>query len=171
VSNVVLRDELLRRMEVDQAVRTAIPGGEPWPEAAVQECRAVDADNTQFLKSVIAEYGWPGCDQVGEQAAHAAWLLVQHADHDREFQERCLALLGAAVEAGQASASDLAYLDDRVRVAQQRPQLYGTQYRIQDGVLEPEPIEDPVHLDERRVQVGLGPHADYDETMRRVNAD
>lgn len=163
-----LRDELLRRMEADQSVRTAIPQGEPWPEAAVQECRTVDARNARFLKSVIAEHGWPGHDLVGEQAAHAAWLLVQHADHDRAFQERCLGLLRAAVEAGQAKVSDLAYLDDRVRVAQRRPQLYGTQYRIQDGVLGPEPIEDPVHLDERRAEAGLGPHAGYDQAMRAM---
>ncbi|WP_051468199.1 DUF6624 domain-containing protein [Actinomadura oligospora] len=164
-----LRDELLRRVERDQAVRTAVAPGESLSAEAIAEWRAVDADNTAFLKGVIAEQGWPGADVVGERAAQAAWLLAQHADRDVEFQRSCLPLLRAAVEAGQAKPSDLAYLVDRVRVADDRPQVYGTQYWTQDGVLRPRPIEDPERLDERRAAVGLGPHSDYDRTMRDLN--
>ena len=163
-----LRDELLRRMERDQEVRTRVPPGEPWPEEVVQECLVVDTDNTEFLKSVIAEHGWPGHDLVGEQAAHAAWLLVQHADHDQGFQKSCLPLLQDAVDTEQARPSNLAYLIDRVRAAEERPQIYGTQYRIRDGALVPQPIEDYERLDERRARVGLEPHADYDRTMREL---
>ncbi|AWS49137.1 hypothetical protein DKM19_42945 [Streptosporangium sp. 'caverna'] len=163
-----LRDELLRRMERDQEVRTRVPLSEPWPEEVHEECWVVDTDNTAFLKSVIAEHGWPSHDLVGEQAAHAAWLLVQHADQDLEFQKSCLRLLQNAVDAGQAKPSDLAYLIDRVHVGEKRLQVYGTQYHSPDGILMPRPIEDPERLDERRAQVGLEPHADYDRTMREL---
>jgi hypothetical protein len=48
-----------------------------------------------------------------------------------------------AVDTEQAKPSDLAYLIDRVRVAEKQPQVYGTQYHAPDGVLVPRPIEDP----------------------------
>lgn len=159
-----LRMELLHRRDRDQAIRTTIPKREPWPEHIRQECRRVDADNTTFMKSVITEHGWPGHELVAEDGARAAWLLVQHADQDPQFQAACLELLRAAVAAGQARPAELAYLTDRVRVAQGRPQPYGTQY----GPSGPHPIEDPEHLDERRAQVGLGPHAEYDRTVRGI---
>ncbi|MFD8558285.1 DUF6624 domain-containing protein [Streptosporangium canum] len=131
-----------------------------------EEWDAVDIGNTAFLKKVIAERGWPGKDMVGETGAHAAWLLAQHADQDPQLQRDCLPLLQAAVDAGQAQPSELAYLVDRVRVADGRSQVYGTQYWTHDGVYEPRPIEDLERLDVRRAEVGLAPQADYDRTMR-----
>ncbi|MFI9591177.1 DUF6624 domain-containing protein [Nonomuraea sp. NPDC052265] len=164
--DVELRDELLRRMDRDQAVRTVAPLGVPLPREIDEEWDAVDTGNTAFMKGLIAERGWPGNDMVGEEAAHVAWVLIQHADLDLEFQRSCLPLLRAAVDAGQAKASDLAYLIDRVRVAEGRPQVYGTQYWVQDGVFGPRPTEDPDRLDKRRAEVGLAPQADYGRTMR-----
>ncbi|MFD8563102.1 DUF6624 domain-containing protein [Streptosporangium canum] len=163
-----LRDELLRRMDRDQAVRTAVPVGELLPPEIDEEWDCVEAGNTAFLKGVIAKRGWPGINMVGEEAAHAAWVLAQHADADPEFQRSCLPLLRAAVDAGQAKPSEWAYLIDRVRVAEGRLQVYGTQYWTQDGVLRPRPIEDPAGLDERRTEVGLAAQADYDRTMREL---
>ncbi|GAA3550184.1 hypothetical protein GCM10022419_033040 [Nonomuraea rosea] len=153
--NTTLRDELLQRMERDQAVRTATPLGQPMTEQARQEWKQVDHDNTRFLQEVIAEHGWPGCDLVGDNASQAAWLLAQHADHDVAFQRRCLDLLQKAAAAGQAEPSHVAYLTDRVCVADGRPQLYGTQYHAPEGHLQPRPIDDPGHLDQRRAQMGL----------------
>lgn len=162
-----LRDELLARAERDQAVRAAMPAGQ-WPQDLARQCRRVDTDNTAFLRSVIDAQGWPGRDLVGAEGADAAWLLCQHADADTEFQHRCLGLLAQAVAAGQAEPRHLAYLTDRVRVAQGRPQVYGTQYRQGEGDVEPAPIEDPEHVDLRRAQVGLEPFAGYDRQMRRT---
>ncbi|WP_425473561.1 DUF6624 domain-containing protein [Streptomyces tailanensis] len=60
---------------------------------------------------------------------------------------------------GDASARHLAYLTDRVLVADGQPQLYGTQYTHEaDGTeLRPQPIADPERLDERRAAMGLEP--------------
>ncbi|MEU6720749.1 DUF6624 domain-containing protein [Nonomuraea sp. NPDC046802] len=165
-----LRDELLARMERDQQVRLSLPMGEPLPTDLLEEWERVDTDNTEFLKRVIDARGWPGHDLVGEQAAHAAWLLAQHADRDREFQRRCLSLLRDAVARGQATPRNLAYLVDRVRVGEERPQVYGTQYgRTPEGGFGPHPIEDPEGLDGRRAEVGLEPHAEYDRHMRQYD--
>lgn len=48
------------------------------------------------LKAIIDRHGWPGKSLVGEDGAQSAWLLVQHADVDLAFQERCLTLMRAA---------------------------------------------------------------------------
>ena len=67
---------------------------------------------------------------------------------------------------GQASRAHLAYLEDRVRVNAEQPQLYGTQFTVTDGELGPSPIEDRERLDERRAEAGLEPFADYEARMR-----
>ena len=60
------------------------------------------------------------------------------------------------------SATDVAYLEDRVRVREGRPQLYGTQFSRQaDGTMDHGPVEDPEHLDERRAAAGMQPIAEY----------
>ncbi len=85
-------------------------------------------------------------------------MLVQHAPPD--LQEECLPLLEDAVARGDASAVDLAYLMDRVLMHRGEPQVYGTQYRVKDGVPELWTVRDPAGLDERRAALGLEPEAE-----------
>ncbi|MEW9549977.1 DUF6624 domain-containing protein [Nonomuraea sp. NPDC050783] len=162
-----LRDELLRRMKVDQALRDPAKG---FPgDRRLARLQKLDAGNTAWLYSVVANRGWPLVSQVGERAARAAWLLAQHATASgaqRLFRE----LMAEAVEREEASPRDLAYLEDRVRVRSGRPQLYGTQFHDGAAGLEPMPIEDPGLLDERRAAVGLGPFAEYEAFIRRTEA-
>ena len=90
-----------------------------------------------------------------------AWLLVQHADHDRTFQRTCLYLMKMQA-ADEVSLANIAYLEDRVRVEEGRSQLYGTQFYVDEaGKFGPRPIEDLDHVDERRQVVGLQPLSDY----------
>ncbi|MBI3920964.1 MAG: hypothetical protein HY318_06040 [Armatimonadetes bacterium] len=128
----------------------------------------MDGANTERMKQIIAEHGWPDISLVGRDGAFAAWLLIQHADRDREFQRQCLAMLQSSAAAGEAEARNLAYLTDRVRVGEKRPQVYGTQMRLVEGEYVPEDIEDPDHVDERRASVGLGPLADYVAEIRKI---
>ena len=53
--------------------------------------------------------------------------MVQHADHDPEFQKRVLNLRRAEVEANNTDARDYAYLTDRVQINTGEEQIYGTQ--------------------------------------------
>jgi hypothetical protein len=140
--------------------------GDRIPDEVAAEWARVDQENTRWLGELLATRGWPGETLVGRDGATAAWLLAQHADHDPVLHRRFLEALRDAVAQGEASPANLAYLEDRVRVHDGRPQLYGTQFTLIDGELCPEPIEDPEHLDERRAQVGLGPFADYEARMR-----
>ena len=154
-----LSAELVERADRDQAARMALPPGHGLPEweAAVAP---VDRDNTTWLREVIRQHGWPGCELVGEAGALAAFLLAQHAPPD--VQEECLPLLEEAVARGDASPVHLAYLLDRVLMHRGEPQVYGTQYHgVGNGPLEMWAVRDPAGLDERRAALGLEPEAAY----------
>ncbi|HZI15641.1 MAG TPA: DUF6624 domain-containing protein [Myxococcus sp.] len=164
-----LRDEILKRVEVDQEARHALfaNGQKPTPEK-LERLKQIDQENTQWLKGVLAKHGWPGKTLVGERASKGVWLLVQHADLDRPFQKECLTLLEKAVVAGEAQGQDFAYLTDRVRVGEGKPQRFGTQFTNHEGVMVPSPIEDEANVDARRASVGLGTLEEYAAQMQRT---
>jgi hypothetical protein len=147
-----LRAELLRRVEKDQVARKALD-----PDAM----READGENLPWLKGVIAAHGWPGASLVGTDGAHAAWLLAQHADADPAFQRQCLDLLTVAVEAGEARMRELAYLTDRVLLAEGKPQVYGTQVTRRGDAWSPRNLGDPDGVDARRAAADLEPLAEY----------
>jgi hypothetical protein len=160
VAQPALRDELFAMVTADQEARDWLASSDFKSEKALANMKAVDARNTARLREIVARYGWPGKSLVGEKAAHAAWLLAQHADADRAFQRRCLDLMEKSA-AGEVSPKDVAYLTDRVLLAAGKRQRFGTQFERADGgspVLRP--LEDPEHVDERRRAVGLEPLAD-----------
>lgn len=108
---------------------------------------------------------WPGRSLVGSDGEHAAWLLVQLADPD--LQRRALEHLEVAVDHGDAEPSHYAYLVDRVRMAEGRPQVFGSQFvAAGDESITPWPIENPAGLDDRRRRFGLEPLAAQARRMR-----
>jgi len=143
--NEKLRLELLIMEEKDQNMLT---GDNYNPSVILQ--------NTSRLKEIIREFGWPTYNLVGEDGAHAAWLVIQHADNNPHFQEYCLALFEDAVKNKQASKQDLAYLTDQVLVNQGKEQLYGTQFYLnENGNFGPRPIKDEPNIDARRKEMDL----------------
>jgi uncharacterized protein DUF6624 len=163
--DALLRRELLAMCDVDQKVRENF--GSHMSAATVAEMQAVDARHTSRMRAIVAKHGWPGRSLVGDDGAHAAWLLVQHADS--AFMAQCLPLMKSAVAAGQAFAKDYVYLLDRVRMQQGKPQIYGTQFTsAADGKLVLHPIEDAEHVDERRRAVGLPSMAEQERVIREV---
>lgn len=163
-----LRQELLKMFKEDQDIRMKFIKSPSLDAADVRKGEKIDRKNTARMREIIAKHGWPGKSLVGEDGANAAWLLVQHADHDHEFQKRCLKLLERVVKTREASPTDLAYLTDRVLVAENKKQVYGTQFREADGKLEPQPIEDEKNVDRRRKEVGLPSMAEYRKVMEKM---
>lgn len=146
--------EIIAMSERDQAMRKS---GQ-WDAS-------IDVANTARMREIVDQIGWPTVSKVGAQASSSAWLLVQHADHDHAFQRRCLALMQSQ-SAGEVKLSHIAYLEDRVRVGEGQPQLYGTQfYTNEHGNFGPSPIEDPGNVDLRRAAVGLSPLVEYTQQM------
>jgi hypothetical protein len=161
-----LARELDARVRLDQAARELVTlrgsSGEAISPEDILLIATVDSLNTVWLKELVSERGWPRQSEVGKQGAHHAWLLVQHADRNPAFQEAVLPLIEQAVARGEASASDFAYLTDRVRVARGEPQLYGTQFRRgATGAMEPYPIQAPDGVDSRRAAMGLPSLQEY----------
>jgi hypothetical protein len=158
--NQALRDELRAMKEGDLRVRARLAEEGSLFEGYHPDMEAVHRRNAERLAEIIRDFGWPGSSLVGEEGAEAAWLIAQHAIGEPAFQRRCLVLLQAAAESGDAPRYQAAYLEDRIRVFEGRKQLYGTHidYRP-DGMPRPHPIEAPDRVDERRSAVGLEPLA------------
>ncbi|MCH7603603.1 MAG: hypothetical protein IIB54_12635, partial [Planctomycetes bacterium] len=154
-------------VEKDQAVRGRINAEGETPELLEEESR-IDWRNTARMKRIVDEFGWPTRSMVGTDGAKAAWLLAMHADHDTKFQRRCLALMKAAQKRGEALAVHLAYLTDRVHTREGKPQVYGTQNGVIDGIRRYFPIEDLEHVEERRAEVGLPPLGEYRELPKSL---
>src|SRR5215469_4282515 len=146
--------ELLAMAQADQEMRAkAIKDMRQWDAS-------VDQRNTARIMAIVGEIGWPTISRVGAAASQRAWLLVQHATAEPEFMKRCLTLMRDA-QTGDVAPENMAYLEDRILTMEGKPQIYGTQFRIIDGVIELFPIEDPDHVDQRRARVGLTTLAEH----------
>lgn len=119
----------------------------------------IDKRNTKRMKEIVAEIGFPSVSKVGAEGSHNAWLLIQHADHDVEFQKMCLGLM-KELPLGEVARRDMAYLEDRIRVNEKQGQVYGTQFNQIDGKYVPQPIEDENNVDTRRARMGMDTLAD-----------
>jgi hypothetical protein len=123
--------------------------------------------NAARLKEIIAIHGWPGCTLVRDQGSHAAWRIVQHAIGDPAFQRASAVAIERAVSEGQAPLAQLAFLVDRIRYFEGRPQIYGTNFHWdENGEMSPWPIENPQGVDERRRQAGLNSIAERTREIR-----
>lgn len=172
VENPELRRELREMKQRDQQARQALiekqKSGAQLTLQDVAALKSVDTVNTRRMKSIVEEHGWPSEQLVGKDGADAAFLLVQHADHDPAFQKASLELLREAYEKGEATGRQVALLTDRVLVAEGKPQLYGTQAQIQNGEAVFRPIRDSVHVDQRRAEIGMVPIEEYKQKLREV---
>ena len=148
MQNKELCAELLAMAQQDQEIRNqstfifenwSKPTTYPTIRQLLIKSFEIDEANTRRMKEIVAEYGFPGKGLVGLMGTQAAWLLVQHADHDPDFQSECLSLMEEALKAKDVIASNVAYLTDRVRVNKGLPQIYGTQWGFDN---KPQPIED-----------------------------
>lgn len=153
----VLRPSLLARAEADQQARRALvadPGSRVASDAALR----TDAENTAYMRELVARCGWPRRSEIGEEAARAAWLLTQHADMAPDYQVLAAQRMYHAVLAGEADATRLALLTDRHRRLAHLPQVYGMQYVVTDDRrIVFHDIVTPGQLESRRKEIGLGP--------------
>jgi hypothetical protein len=83
--------------------------------------------------------------------------VLQHAA--LEIQKRHFLTLQQAMESGELRKADFALFDDRIRIREGRPQLYGSQ--VANNRMSFQPIEDEVNVDKRRAAMGLQPLAQY----------
>lgn len=120
-----------------------------------------DRKNTEMLKTLVSEQGWPTISQVGPVPSNSAWLLVQHADQDPAFQLRALRLMEPLAAKGEVRPANYAYLYDRVTLKITGRQRYATQVMCEGGKRVPRPLEDGVDVEAGRAKMELGSFADY----------
>ena len=181
-----LADQLMARPLADQMLRFGLGWGEgPMKDAPplAPDVKAIvaarlgaalaerDRANTRWLKTIVAERGWPRISQVGEPASAKAWLLVQHADADPAFQLRALRLMEPLARTGEVSRKDHAYLHDRVMLKLTGRQRYATQLTCDGGRRVPLPLDDEKAMPGRRAAAGLDPLPAYLAQMRQLVGD
>lgn len=157
--NDQLRQELIAMRAEDQRVRRELVESGELGGSYVPRMEAVHVSNAERLKELILQYGWPDEEKAGKDGAEAAWLIVQHAIGDPQFQRESLLLIQASASAGRIPLWHAAYLEDRIAMHEGRPQRYGTQWMDDpvDGRIRPWKLADAERVNELRAATGLAP--------------
>lgn len=85
-------------------------------ESQLEEYLEVDhiqRSNTDRLKEIVSKKGCITISKFGIIASHCAWLIVQHSDHDKDFQNEYLRLMDKNI--GDVDEQNYEWL--RMRVA------------------------------------------------------
>jgi hypothetical protein len=155
---LAMRSEDLRVRE--EGIASGSIGGQYDPRM-----EEVHNRNASRLRELMDLHGWPAEDIAGTDGAEAAWLIVQHAIGEPEFQRKVLAILQVCIPLGRVPAWHGAYLEDRIAMYEGRPQRYGTQWLDDptDGRPRPWTLADPKNVNTLRAAVGLKPLAPIPE--------
>ena len=165
ILSMVTRDQAVRKSQYKQIIRGL---DKVKTKRLAKELLVVDKAHTNKLKKIVKKYGWPGKSLVGRKASHGAWLLAQHADHDLRFQKKCLDLMKKSAKSDEVDKRDLAHLIDRVRVHEEKPQIYGTQFKtLKNGTVRSFPIYNRKDLDKRRKIMEL---PSFSEEAKKIKA-
>jgi hypothetical protein len=156
-----------RLTDPEQSTPGVIEGKPEELPPVLREMLSTDSANLVRLRQIVDCHGWPGRRLVGDDGAAAAWLLALHADSDRDFQRNCLALLSEAAANGDADPRQVAWLTDRLLLADGKDQHFGTVILLVDGRPAAYRLADPEGVEARRSSVELSPLRDELERVAR----
>ncbi len=171
--NHELLEELMAMKQRDMDTRSRLVQEGRLYDGYADEMQEVHRDHARRLNELTRRYGWPTVPQVGIEGCRAAWLIAQHSNCTPDLQRKFLALLTEAAANGKVPRLQIAFLTDRIRFNENRPQVYGTVLDWDEtGRLSCE-VEDPAHLDARRIDIGLPATRDDDLSayQREVEAE
>lgn len=159
--NQILADELSIMAEVDQwAASNAFPP-EDNKHLTQKEWESfkdsIYRTHQKRLEEILNNHGYPGYDLIGKKGAFNFWMITQHSDFNPEFQEKVLDKLKIEVDKENASATNYAYLMDRVLINKGEKQVYGTQLDFNQNICQAfsKNIEDSSDVNKRRLEIGL----------------
>jgi hypothetical protein len=166
---VALRAELEAMFETDQMHRGKFVSAKGDERAKIlSEMNAIDKANQARLGEIYAEVGWPTISVFGNKAVEAAFLIAQHSSS--ATMQKYYVAIKQAVEKGEMRKSDFALFEDRLRMYDGRPQLYGSQVTTdKTGKQVFWKIEDEANVDIRRAQMGLPPLAEYAKYFKGID--
>lgn len=130
---------------------------------------AIFKTNCSTLKNYFEEYGYPTINHNGKKISHTFWLLVQHCDHDIDFQKSVLKAMKSELKNNNVAKVDYAYLYDRVQINNGKKQLYGTQVGYDENY-NPyiKELMNPSTVNKRRKAMGLNTIEEYIEEIRKI---
>lgn len=163
-----LKRELLALQARDLRVRSELAADGSLFEGYHPRMEDVHRANAEALRTIIGAHGWPDEALVGAEGAEAAWRVAQHAIAEPDFMRECRRLVDEASHAGRVPRWQFAYLDDRIRVFEGKPQHFGTQIDLTPDGPALNALDDPDQVDARRREAGLG---SIDASLSRLRGD
>jgi hypothetical protein len=117
--------------------------------------------NQQELEKLIDTKGWPKISNVGNKAAGAAFLIIQHSDYEK--QKKYLPTIEKLCTEKEASWQSYALMYDRIQTNENKPQKYGSQIKYNEATKSYElfPLLDETKVDEWRKEIGMRPLSEY----------
>jgi hypothetical protein len=150
-----VREKLLSMRARDELVRNELAANGSLFDGYHPRMQEIHRFNAQELRRVIQEHGWPHEDLAGPDGAEAAWLVAQHSIGEPNFMRRCRTLLDEASSHGRVPRWQFAYIDDRIRVFEGKPQCFGTQIKLLPEGPEVHELENSLQVDAWRWEIGL----------------
>lgn len=117
--------------------------------------------NERKVKAILAKYGWPTREMIGENGNLTICNVIQHSDNDTRI--KYLPMMKQAVIDGKLEARFLVRAEDRIATETGKLQKYGGQmkYYPETKSFNVWPVYDPINIDKRRAEIGLGPIKEY----------
>lgn len=146
----------------DQKVRSKSPFNK-------EEVNNVDESNREKIIKIIKRHGLITIDDFGKKASNAAWLLIQHFPREEiEFMKDYLSLMEKNLD--KVNKRNYAYLYDRIKTYEKKPQKYGTQAFTdeENKVTQFYKIQNIDKVDEYRAETGLKPLNEYAKELDKI---
>ena len=124
----------------------------PWDDK-------VDIKNTDILKNIVINFGWPTITKFGLTTANEAMIIAIHSRKSPDTQEYFLNEVTKVLI--DVPLNTYALLYDNVYLKKEGKQKYGTQFKIINGIAIPLPIKDFKKVNKYRKEVGLEPLEEY----------
>ena len=117
--------------------------------------------NERKIREMLDNDGWPDVAIIGERGNRTICNVIQHADN--EVRILYLPMMKKAVKDGNLNPQLLVRAEDRIATERGDLQIYGGQmkYYPETKSFNVWPVYDPVNIDKRRAEIGLGPIAEF----------
>ena len=163
VANDKLRSELLTMVKRDQVARDTCSMDDA--NELIRCLAKTDEPNVERIREIIYSTGFPTSKEVGIDGVKAFFLILQHSD-SVQLRLKCKKGIESAFRNKVLSVSEYTSFIDRLLVKQGKPQIYGSNFELQDGKVVMSKTKGLKNLDKRRRAIGLPPIAEYVKMLK-----
>ena len=128
-----------------------------------------DSLNQMWLYKQVKKYGWLGYKEVGIDGENTSWFIAQHCDNNIQLQKYFFKKLIKSFYKGNITNNHLAYLFDRIRVNENKPQFFGTQFNSDSNYnLTPKKLENEKWVNAYRYYASMFTIEEYLEKSKKI---